>query len=178
MFKYIKFTKVQTEYTVLKFREGDEAVKVNYFDKDIVSLEADNESDIDLLIISQDSSINCTEITKDEFKNIVIGTRQFKRIKEHVDARYSKEVEVLASQYPALERETWSTQLSQAKMFIASGTETDAPFLKILASAEEDTVANFANAVIAKAEQYEAFMAHTLADKRAFEKDLLMGIGL
>ena len=176
MFKYVEFEKVETEFTVLEFRGQNDKVKVNHFDVDVVSLEGETESDIDTLISSQ--AIDCKIITQDEFKAIVINTTQFSRIKKQVDEKYSKDVSVLTSLYPAVERETWATQLSQAKAFKISGDVADAPFLKTLADAENDTVDSFADAVISKSISYAAFMAEELAAKRAYEKRLMNEIGL
>lgn len=178
MFKYIKFTKVETDLTVLEFRGGDETVKVNHFDREVVSIETDNEADIDALVDAQATEIGCELITQDEYKTIVKTTTQFARIKKQVDDKYTKDVGIVTSLYPAVERETWATQLSQANAYKVTGDELDAPFLKTLADAENDTVKSFADAVITKANEYEVFMAQTLATKRAFEKNLMQKIGL
>ena len=183
MFKYIKFTKKETEFTVLEFRGQDDSVTVHHFsDNDalqvsVVSLEGEADA-IDALVSAQPVEIGCETITQDEFKAIVITTAQFARIKTQVVEKYAADVDILISQYPSVERETWATQLIQAKAFKASGDEADAPFLKTLADAENDTVESFADAVIAKANEYESFMAQKLADKRAFEKNLFSEIGL
>ncbi len=178
MFKYVKFNKVAGEGTIHEFRGGDETVKVNHFNADIVSIEAENEADIDALISSQVSEISCETIAQEDFKDIVSSTAQFARIKEIAEEQYNKSVSLLTAQYPSFERETWATQLSQAKAFKTSGDEADALFLKTLADAEDDTVESFADAVIAKANKYESFMAVKLAEKRAIEKSLMSEIGL
>jgi len=178
MFKYIQFSKVETEHTVLEFRGGDELVKVNHFDKDVVSIEADSEADIDALIAQQANEIACEVITQDEFKAIAQTTSQYARIKTIVDEEYTNQVTLLTKQYPAVERETWTIQLEQAKAFKASLLDTDAPFLKTLADAEGDTVMSFADAVVAKALEYETFMAQKLVEKRAHERSLMGKIGL
>lgn len=99
MFKYVKFTKVETEFTVLEFRGGDDTVKVNHFDVDVVSLESENESDIDELINSQ--AVDCTVITQDEFKAMVVDSSQLKRIrqivKEDIAVRYDIADEIAMS---------------------------------------------------------------------------------
>jgi hypothetical protein len=93
MFKYVKFTKVQDEFTTHEFRGGDDEVKVNHFDVDVVSIESDNEDAIYEVITSQDERINCQEITKDEFKEIVKNSAQIERIrtivKERITSKYS-----------------------------------------------------------------------------------------
>lgn len=90
MFKYVKFTKVETEYTVLEFRGVSEEVKVNYFDVDVVSVESDDESAIDALVDSQPSEINCEYITHDEFKALVSNSAQINRIREVVASEIAK----------------------------------------------------------------------------------------
>jgi predicted nucleic acid-binding protein len=179
MFKYVKFDRVETPLTVLEFRGGDEIVKVNYFTGvDVVSIEAENEDNINALIDSQPNEINCTEITQDEFKNYIKVTTQYKRIKNVVAKYYDNMMDKIFNNYPLAERETWNTQLAQAKAYKASGDEDDAPFLKTLADAESGTVADFADAVIAKAQEYENFSAQALSKKRAYEKELMSKIGL
>lgn len=178
MVKYIKFTRVETEHTVLEFRGGDESTKVNHFSVPVVSIISDDETKINDLINSQPSEINCTEITKDEFKSLIKDSLQYKRIKQRVAEFYDKQIEPLLTEYPLGERETWGRQLEQAKAFKESGDEADAPFLKILADAEGGTVEDFADAVLAKAQAYEEFSAQKLAEKRAYERQLLADIGL
>jgi len=90
MFKYVKFTKVETVDTVLEFRGGDEDVTVNHFDVDVVSISSENESAIDALIASQSSEINCVEITQDEFKSLVTNSAQLNRIREIVAGKIAQ----------------------------------------------------------------------------------------
>jgi len=180
MFKYVQYDKVQGQYTELTFIQKNESVKVNYFTANglnVVSLEG-VEADIDDLIAYQPVEINCRELTLDEFKAIAKNSDQYKRIKERVAEFYENKIQPLLIEYPLGERETWNTQLQQAKAYKASGDEADAPFLKVLADAEGNTVENFANAVIAKAEAYEVFVAEKLAEKRVYERQLMAEIGL
>ena len=94
MFRYIKFEKVETEYTTLEFRGDAEGVKVNHFSDNetekvsVVSIESDDESAIDALVASQ--AIECVEITKDEFKILVTDSAQLKRIREVVAGEVAK----------------------------------------------------------------------------------------
>ena len=90
MFKYVKFTKVETVDTVLEFRGGSEEVKVNHFDVDVVSISSEDESAIDALIASQPSEINCKEIEQDEFKTLVKESAQINRIRDMVKAEIAK----------------------------------------------------------------------------------------
>jgi len=91
MFRYVKYNKIQKPDTVLEFRGGDDdTVKVNYFDVDVVSIEATLEADIDALVAQQASEIGCTIITQAEFKTLVSGTAQLKRIREVVASEISK----------------------------------------------------------------------------------------
>ena len=98
MFKYVKFTKVEDEFTTHTFRGGDENVKVNHFDIDVVSLESEDEVAITETIISQDERINCEVITKEEFKDLVSDSAQINRIrsvvKERIACKYSAADEI------------------------------------------------------------------------------------
>lgn len=108
MFKYIKYTKAETEYTTLEFRGGDDTVKVNHFSDNetekvsIVSIESDSEDAIDALIASQ--AVECVEVTKDEFKTLVRNSAQLKRIrqivKERIALRYDVADEISMSKKP------------------------------------------------------------------------------
>lgn len=89
MFKYVKFEKVETEFTVLEFRGQSEDVKVNYFDVDVVSLNG-SEADIDALVDAQADEINCVEITQIEFKELVSESTQLNRIREVVASEIAK----------------------------------------------------------------------------------------
>lgn len=98
MFKYVKFEKVTDDVTTYEFRGGNEDVKVNYFDVAVVSIESENEIAINELIASQAPQINCQEITKEEFKELVKDSGQLKRIrkivKEKIALKYSIEDEL------------------------------------------------------------------------------------
>lgn len=98
MFKYIEFTRVSDEFTTYEFRGGNEDVKVNYFDVNVVSIESENEIAINNLILSQDKRINCQIITKDEFKELVKDSAQIERIrtvvKERIASKYSYSDEI------------------------------------------------------------------------------------
>ena len=178
MFKYIKFKKVPTEYTVLEFTPKDEKTHVNFFTGvNVVSIEGEK-ADIDELISAQDARIRCEEITKDEFKALVENTPQVGRIRQIVKESFDADMAAIAKKYPLYERETWPIQLAQAKRYQQSGDEADAPFLKTLADADGSTVADFADAVIQKAAGYEDMAAAALAKKRARERELLAKIGL
>ena len=93
MFVYVKFEKVSDEFTTYEFRGGNEDVKVNYFDVNVVSIESENEIAINNLILSQDKKINCQLISKDEFKELVKDSAQIERIrtvvKERIASKYS-----------------------------------------------------------------------------------------
>jgi len=93
MFKYIKFNKVKSDLTTYAFKRRDEAVVVNFFNIDVVSIQSEDEVAITELIISQESCINCEEITKEEFKELVKDSFQLERIrtivKERIATKYS-----------------------------------------------------------------------------------------
>jgi len=90
MFKYVKFEKVETEFTVLEFRGADDSVKVNHFDVDVVSLESESDTDIVALMNAQDERINCVEITQEAFKTLVADSAQLNRIREVVASEIAK----------------------------------------------------------------------------------------
>ena len=90
MFKYVKFTKVETVDTVLEFRGESEDVKVNHFDVDVVSISSEDESAIDALIASQPAEINCKEINQAEFKSLVTNSAQLNRIRDVVKDEIAK----------------------------------------------------------------------------------------
>lgn len=177
MFKYVRFEIVQTDDTVLEFRGGTEEVQVNVIGS-VASIKAENESDIDALVNSQDDRINCEYISKEDFKTATMNSKRVQRINERVEEKYNKDMQLIASQYPQYERETWAIQLEQAKKYLETNNEDDAQFLKTLALAENDSVENFANAVIQKAAMYEQYSANALANKRAYQRELLAEIGL
>lgn len=165
-----------------KFVEGENfrvvgvfAGKVHSFSVPVVAIEG-TVSEVDALVALQ--GFACTVITQAEFKTLIIATEQYKRVKQRVEEKYNVDVSAITSLYPLHERETWGTQLSQAKLFLQTSNEADAPFLKVLASAEGGTVLDFANAVVAKSVIYENLMAIKLAEKRAYENELLLEIGV
>ena len=55
--------------------------------------------------------------------------------------------------------------------------EADAPFLKILAENEGDTIEAFANAVINNDITFRTLTANALSEKRILEQNLLAEIG-
>lgn len=89
---YIKYKKIKDEFTTHSFNTKNEKVKVNYFDKNVVSLDGE-EQDMNTLISSQNPIIECVEIQKEEFKEIVTDSVQLKRIrdivKEKIASKYS-----------------------------------------------------------------------------------------
>ena len=178
MFKYVSYTKVVDEITTHEFRGGDDLVKVNYFSGvDVVSIEADVEADIDALIASQESVINCTVITVDEFKLLVANSSTIKRIYERASKQLENDLSAIKEKYPLEERETWAVQKEEALKFQASNNESDAPFLKTLADAEGTTVADFATAVLAKNSLFAQDSALALSNKRKTQSELLAGVG-
>ena len=178
MLKFLIFAVVTTEFTKFGFVGEIEGIKVHRFSENIVALEGDDEAKIDELIVMQPFEIQATEITKDKFNEIAKTSLQYARVKERVEERYNQDVAEITKMYPLHERETWTIQLTQANKYLATGNAADAPFLKVLADAEGGTVLEFADAVIAKSEAYENFMAQRLATKRAHERLLLAEIGI
>lgn len=177
MFKYVRFEEVQDEYSKVTFLQKNEDVKVNFFDKPIVSIEADDENLIDELISFQDERINCIEITKDEFRQIFKLTSQYQRILDVSAEVLDKATEPIKKEYPLEERESFFLQIDEAQKFIASNDETVAPYLKGLAEDEGDTVENFADSVIAKNEVYKVLHQTALSEKRRVKRELMSVVG-
>lgn len=177
MFKYVRFTPVESQYTTLTFKQKNDDVKVNFFSLPIVSLEAINETLIDELISSQAKEIKCEVITKEEFINLVKLTSQYKRIIERGNEKLEKLTVNIAAKYTLRERETWYIQLEEAKKYMQTQNEADAPFLKILAENEGDTIEAFANAVINNDIAFRTLTANALSEKRLLEQNLLAEIG-
>ena len=178
MIKYIKYTESQGKFSKLTFVRKTEDVKVVFFDKPFVALECENEELIDELIAYQDELIKCEEITADEFKALVETTSQYSRVLEMACERLEKNMSAIKSKYPESERESWSLQKEEAKKYLATKDEADAPFLKVLADNENDTVESFAIAVLAKNEAFTIMSANAILDKRLYRVELLKELGV
>jgi hypothetical protein len=82
MFKYLKFEKVQAEYTVLTFNgssDEEKGIEVFMFDTNTVAIKCEDEAQIDAIIARQEEAIQCEEISHDEFKSITTNSSQIKR---------------------------------------------------------------------------------------------------
>ena len=176
MVKYIKFTKVEKDNTILTFIQKTEDVKVNYFDVDVVTLIGE-ENAINELIESQPPEINCEEITKDECWELVKNTSQIKNIYRQANELFKKEVKAIADLYTPEERETWNIQLEEAKRYIEDNT-AEVPFLEQCASAADMTLEDYANLVINKDKEYKNMAANALAKRLQKTKELMSEIGL
>ena len=178
MIKYIKYTESQGKFSKLTFVRKNEDVKVVFFDKPFVALECEDEVLIDELIAYQDKLIKCEEITADEFKELVETTSQYARVLEMSCERLEKNMSVIKSKYPESERESWSLQKEEAKKYLETKDEADAPFLKVLADNENDTVESFAIAVLAKNEAFIIMSANAISDKRLYHVEMLRELGV
>jgi hypothetical protein len=87
MFTYVKYNKVQDEFTTHEFRGGDNDVIVNIFDGGVASIKCDDGAKVDELIAKQNPLIGVEKITKDEFKALVKDSDQLKVIRESVARR-------------------------------------------------------------------------------------------
>jgi len=181
MFKYVAYRKVPTEHTVLSFTgatDDNKGIKVHRFSVDVVSIESDDETKIDELIASQPEEIGCTVITLDEFKTAVESSAQVKRIYDVSALKLSSILVDIKKKYPLEERETWSIQKEEALKYQVSGDEADAPFLKVLATADNDTVANFATSILEKNNLFTEASAYALSEKRRVQAELLAEFGI
>ena len=178
MIKYIKYTESQGKFSKLTFVRKNEDVKVVFFDQPFVALECENEELIDELIAYQDELIKCEEITADEFKALIETTSQYSRVLEMACERLEKNMSAVKSKYPESERESWSLQKEEAKKYLETKDEADAPFLKVLADNENDTVESFAIAVLAKNEAFAIISANAISDKRLYQVEMLRELGV
>ena len=178
MIKYIKYTESQGKFSKLTFVRKNEDVKVVFFDKPFVALECEDEELIDELIAYQDELIKCEEITADEFKALIETTSQYARVLEMACERLEKNMSAIKSKYPESERESWSLQKEEAKKYLETKDEVDAPFLKILADNENDTVESFASDVLAKNEAFTIMSANAISDKRLYQVGMLRELGV
>lgn len=94
MFKYVRFEKVETEFTVLEFRGGDNVVVVNYFDVPVVSIKSLDAALIDALVAAQDPLIKCQVINQAEFIELVRESAQLKRIRDIVKQKIANSYDV------------------------------------------------------------------------------------
>jgi len=178
MFKYIKFDRVETDTTVLEFRGGDDTVIVNYFTGvNVVSVEAENEDDINALVDAQVSDINCEDITQDEFKVLVSSSSQVKRILDVVSSNLALALQDIKTKYPQEERETWAIQKEEALAYKADNN-ADTPFLKSLADAKGITIDDLATAILDNNSKFMQLSAKALSDKQVTQKMMLEKIGL
>ena len=84
MFEYVKYNKVEDEFTTHEFRGGDNDVIVNIFDGGVASIKCDDGAKVDELIAKQNPLIGVAKITQDEFKALVKDSNQLKVIRESV----------------------------------------------------------------------------------------------
>ena len=99
MVKYVEYTKVNTKHTVLEFRGGSENVVVTNFTGEnmfssVVSVASDDEAKIDELIALQPTEINCTVLTKGEFKTIAKDSDQLNNIRRIVKSEIAKKYDL------------------------------------------------------------------------------------
>ena len=178
MFKYVKFNPVETEFTTLTFKQKNDDVKVNFFNLPIVSLESDDEALIDELIEEQPSEIECELITKEEFSEIAKTTVQYKRILQVGNEKLAELTAEIDLKYPLSERETWHIQLEEARKYLETKDEQDAPFVSILALNEGRSIEDFCNAIILNNKNYRTLAGTALSEKRILENTLASEIGI
>lgn len=177
MFKYIKFTKVKTEYTTLTFNQQKDDVKVNHFgNTTVVSIEADSEEAIAELVNSQATEISCLYITKEEFIAEAIKSPQYERIKEVAEISFIEAVKPITKKYCKEERETFGFQIEESKEILENGA-TETTFITPLAQNREMTIQDYSLLVQQKAEEQKIFTAQKLVAKTKLKSDMLKKIG-
>ncbi|WP_416768530.1 hypothetical protein ACM66T_10265 [Sulfurimonas sp. ST-25] len=178
MFKYVAYTTAEDEFTRYEFIELDDRTNVHRFSVPVVSVEYADEQAFADLIAHQPVQIGVVEITAEEFAAQVEVSAQVKRIRNMGADLMARELEPLSVRYPQEERDTWPSQLEEARAYQASGLDADAPNLKKLADAEGDTVESFALAVLAKKAAFDDMWSTALSHKRIFVRDALAAVGV
>ena len=136
---------------------------------------------------SQGKFSKLTFVRKNEDVKVVLFDKPFVALEceneELIDElmaceRLEKNMSAIKSKYPESERESWSLQKEEAKKYLATKDEADAPFLKVLADNENDTVESFAIAVLAKNEAFTIMSANAISDKRLYQGEILRELGV
>lgn len=87
---------------------------------------------------------------------------------EELNASYESFVNKLTG-LPQTEILTWSNQEAEARAFIASKQESDAPMLSSLSKTRGIPLAVLCEKVIKKAEAYRSFIAYAIGKRQAYE---------
>lgn len=101
-----------------------------------------------------------TKMTADDIKKLKL--KQFCTIADLL-------VDQLRSSYPEVEVLSWPRQETEARAFIGSGLEDDAPLLKGIAVRRGIDLADLANRVIAKANAYASFTGNIFGERQRLE---------
>ena len=117
-------------------------------------------------------------ITKEEFSEIAKTTVQYKRILQVGNEKLAELTASIDLKYPLNERETWHIQLEEARKYLETKDEQDAPFVSILALNEGRSVEDFCNAIILNDKNYRTLAANALSEKRILENTLASEIGI
>ncbi len=176
MFKYVSYTPFTDAHTTHIFNELNDKCKVNRFDVPYVSVEYTDESDFTELMASQIPEIGATEITSAEFNDLIQHSDQVQRMYNRANEKYFNLMHPVNIKFPAVERETWVTQIEESNEYIANGTE--GTMITALAAAAGVSIDVYANAILANKAEYDQFAADGAVDKEAFLTGLKESVGI
>lgn len=172
MFKYVIYTKVETEHTVLEFRGGNDTIKLKHYDVPVVSIEADNEAEIDDLIAQQSIEIKCAVLTKNAFVALVKNTKQFQRELYHINEEFDNSVNTLIDGIPTNERLSWDKQETEARNYLIDKSSVT-PLIDSLLTARGVEKDYLVSKIIEKADLYASSVG-VLVGKRQKQEDELL----
>ena len=176
MFKYVNYTTYEDEYTTHEFTEINEKCKVHRFDVPYVSVECETEEDFTELMATQHPNIEATEISMDEFSDMVQHSDQVQRMYNRANELYTSKMNPANIRYPASERETWPQQVAEAETYLDTGVAGE--MITALAAANGMSIDAYANGVIANKAEYDSKATQAMSDKTEFLKELKAEVGI
>jgi hypothetical protein len=180
MFKYVKYDEVETEFGKLGFKVKDDKVDVKFTSKPMVVLQG-AEVDINDLIASQDSRINCQEITQDEFRELFYGTKQYQRIQDRANELINTKTKSLRQELTEIEMDSWKYIEEECRDVLTPSpkpTNEKRVFVPTLAKEEGIDEVDFAKKFLLLTEKMKQDMADYIAEKNSFKRELLQEYGL
>jgi len=105
---------------------------------------------------------------------------QFKELQEmeyeeglkDIKTRFDYNVGLLIKKYSSLERETWTSQKTEAKLYLKTKSKDDCDMLVQIAESRGIEVEELANKIVQKSKEYEFLVAQELANKNILIKKL------
>ena len=177
MFKYISYTPFTDEYTTHEFNELNDKCKVHRFDVPYVSVEYEKEADFTALMKAQNKNISAVEITREAFFDMVQYSDQYKRMRDVANEQYQKEMKGISEKYTAEERDTWSSQVAEAKK-VKEGTSDATPYVSALSVSDGITLNEAADIILGNKTTYDDYAAGALSRKWDTFNELTAEVGL